>query len=110
MSKENTKSWLDEIAEAIKALGGIASLKQIQEYIKKTTRRELKESWEGIIGKTIGRNTSDSQDSQKPQKVDRDIFYSVEGLGKGIWGLRSKKPQSAPKASDSGNDTPKRVK
>ncbi len=107
MSKTEEDSWVEEIVIALEALGGIASLHQIQEYIGKTTKRELSTTWREIIGKTIGRNSADSEDTQK---VGRDIFYSVEGLGKGIWGLRSGKISSTPIAPDSGNDSPKRIK
>ena len=100
-------SWLEEIVAAIEALGGIASLKQIEKYIEKTTKRKLTSRWKGSIRKTIGMNTSDSEDVQK---TVRDIFYSVEGLGKGIWGLRNSEINSTPKAPDSGNNTPKRIK
>ena len=76
--------WLSEIIDAFIELGGIVHLSDIYKSVEENTDRELPSSWQGIISKNIGRYSSDSNDFLDIE----DIFYSVEGLGGGVWGLR----------------------
>ncbi|MFC7371996.1 hypothetical protein ACFQPF_09915 [Fictibacillus iocasae] len=45
--------------------------------------------WKAQIRKHIYLNSSDADIFRGTVGDERDIFYSVEGKGKGIWGLRS---------------------
>ena len=89
-------TWLDEIIKAFESLGGIAQYSQIYEYIKNNTDKELPKSWKAIIRKIVEDHSSDSENFK-----GKDLFYSVEGLGNGVWGLRSKLKET-PKAEDLG--------
>lgn len=87
--------WLPEIIEAMEALGGDASYKDLNKKIKEranipglTTRKD----WEAQIRGTIEKFSSDSKVFKKAKKVaggKEDIFFSVDGIGKGHWGLRN---------------------
>ena len=101
--------WLDEVIEALKALGGIASYSQIYDYIEKNTHRNLTKNWKATVRKTIEDHSSDSKNFR-----GEDIFYSVEGLGKGIWGLREMLTET-PRTEDIGvvedkTELPEKVK
>ena len=76
--------WLSEIIDAFIEFGGIAHLSDLHKFIEENSDRELPPSWQEIISKNIGRYSSDSNDFLDIV----DIFYSVEGLGGGVWGLR----------------------
>jgi len=90
-------TWLKEIIEAFEALGGVAHYSQVYDYIQRSTSRKLPFSWKAIIRKIVEDHSSDSNNF----KGEKDIFYSVEGLGKGVRGLRSKLKET-PKAEDLG--------
>jgi hypothetical protein len=72
--------WLDEIIEALNALGGASRYEDLYEYIARTTSRELAPSWKAIIRRTIEEHSTDS------------IAFKYENifqkLGHGHWGLR----------------------
>src|SRR4051812_11026984 len=56
-------------------------------YAEVAARRgSLPESWQAIIRRTIEQASSDSA-AFRPGAAD--TFYSVHGLGRGVWGLRS---------------------
>lgn len=78
-------TWLEEVVNALKALGGIATYPEIYGYIKTHTDRQLPPSWKAIVRATIERNSSGSEAFEGKN----DLFYSVEGIGKGVWGLRN---------------------
>lgn len=80
-------NWLDEIIEAIQELGGHAFYKDIYDKIIEKDNMDLiqNKSWKASVRRTIERYSSDSDVYNG--KVD--IFYSVEGKGKGHWGLRN---------------------
>ena len=103
-------TWLEDVINALEALGGIASYSDIYGYIQKHSNRRLPSSWKAIIRAIIERNSSDS----KLFAGKKDLFYSVEGIGKGIWGLREKLTPT-PSAEDLGDvkdniELPERVK
>lgn len=104
------KPWVDEIIEALRALGGVASYEKIYDYIEKNTTEELGKHWKDAVRSTIEKHSSDS----RAFEGKRDIFYSVEGIGRGVWGLREKLT-STPSAEDLGDikdntELPERVK
>lgn len=83
---------LDEIIESIKELGGHCYYKDL--YLKITERNNIdftkydsETNWKASIRAVIERNSSDSKVFK-----GNDIFYSVEGIGKGHWGIRTESP------------------
>ncbi|MFR1823033.1 MAG: HNH endonuclease [Clostridium saudiense] len=82
--------WLDEIIEAIEELGGHAFYKDIYDKIIERDNMDLiqNKSWRASVRGTIERYSSDSD----VYNGKLDIFYSVEGKGKGHWGLRNFTP------------------
>ncbi len=84
----------DDIESALKNLGGIASLSDIYAEVKKVREGPYPSSFTATIRGTIENNSSDSAKFK-----GNDIFFSVKGLGSGIWGLRSY-IHNTPEASD----------
>lgn len=82
--KPNT--WLSDVVKTLNILGGKAHYRDIY-FTAKTVRLARSDTWpdsaEAIIRRVLEEQSSDSE-SFKGQ----DLFYSVEGLGKGRWGLR----------------------
>jgi hypothetical protein len=79
-------TWLDETIEVLRELGGIASLRDIYELVLKRGNKQssIKSSdWKATIRQGIYDNSLDSISCRR----EKAIFYSAEGLGKGIWGL-----------------------
>ncbi|HHQ8912124.1 TPA: HNH endonuclease [Bacillus cereus] len=77
-------TWKEEIIEAIKDLGGEAGLEEIYDEIKIRGNRTLTDAYTDTIRGEIYKYSSDS----RVFKGKDDLFYSVEGKGKGRWGLR----------------------
>lgn len=75
-------TWCEEIVCVLKALGGKATLAEIYDFIKQT-KEDLQGDWRATIRQTIGDNSSDGS-----YRTGKNLFYSVEGKGSGIWGLR----------------------
>jgi hypothetical protein len=90
--------YIDDIIHAFEQLNGIAHYSDLYEQIQKNATRPLPSSWQAIIRARIEERSSDS----KAFLGNDDLFFSVEGLGEGYWGLRSYiKPEPiAPDASD----------
>ena len=68
----------------IKDLGGKAAYKDIYSEYEKRTGKVLTCNTKAGIRKLIEDNSSDSANFK-----GNDLFYSVFGKGKGVWGLRS---------------------
>lgn len=77
-------SWEEDIVKALENLGGIASYDDIHNEIEKI-RINLPPTWKAVIRRRIQDLSSDSDGF----KNGKDLFYSVNGLGGGVWGLRS---------------------
>ena len=77
-------TWLEYVVKAFENLGGVASYKQLYEEILLIRNEKFSDSWKAVVRATIERNSSDSL----AYAGKNDIFYSVDGLGNGIWGLR----------------------
>lgn len=90
-------TWIEDITDALKKLGGIAPLTEIYKEVKKIRPLPHPKSFDATIRGAIERNSSDS----KAHTGTKDIFFSVHGLGAGIWGLRAYVPLT-PLASDIG--------
>lgn len=78
-------TWTEDIASALKNLGGIAPLSDIYKEVKNIRHGPHPGSIKATIRGAIERNSSDS----KAHSGKNDLFFSVSGLGAGIWGLRS---------------------
>ncbi|MHA7809282.1 MAG: HNH endonuclease [Marinobacter adhaerens] len=87
-------SWDDDILKAFENLGGSASYDSLYAEIERI-RSNLPSSWKSVVRRRIQDLSSDSAGF----KGGRDLFFSVEGLGAGVWGLRSYLGET-PKASD----------
>lgn len=85
------KAWLDEIIDALKDIGGDGQYEDIYESIKQRGIMNLSvKDYKAQVRGTIERFSSDSDVYQQGNK---DIFYAVEGIGKGHWGLRNFEPK-----------------
>lgn len=80
-------AWIDEVENALYGIGGTGTLSEIYSQIQETTNRELVPSWQAIVRRTLEEASSDSES----YLGKKDIFYSVDGIGKGKWGLRDEK-------------------
>jgi hypothetical protein len=78
-------TWLEDIISAIENLGGITAYDDLYSEIKRI-RSPLPGSWKQIIQRTIQDHSSDSD----RYKDGEDIFYSVDGIGGGVWGVRTR--------------------
>ena len=90
--------WLDDIVRAIENRGGIATLPEIYDELQLIRPNALLfGNWDATVRATIETHSSDSL--RFAGHKANDIFYSVEGIGKGVWGLR-KNILHSPVASD----------
>jgi 5-methylcytosine-specific restriction enzyme A len=84
--------WLKEIIPALTALGGKATLEDIYKQVEATSLIDLESftDWRSQIRKNIYLHSSDTDIFKYPPGSEYDIFYSIEGRGKGKWGFREK--------------------
>lgn len=76
---------VDKIVQALEALGGVAKYSELYSYLEKNAIAPLPKKWKASVRARIEENSSDSQ----AFKGRQDLFYAVNGLGNGVWGLRS---------------------
>ena len=76
--------WRDDVKAALSRLGGQGSLEEIYAEVQRARSTNLPPSWQAIIRRELEYNSSDSDSYQHRF----DIFFSVDGIGSGIWGLR----------------------
>lgn len=76
-------SWLDDTVKALTELGGIARYEDIYKKIEEI-RPDLTPNWKATLRRVVETHSSDSKNFS-----GKDIFYSTQGLGKGVWGLRN---------------------
>lgn len=93
---EKHTPWLVEIVEAVKNLGGQATLTDIYNKVEGRNNIDLSSytDWKAQIRKHIYLNSSDADIFKGNVGDHTDLFYSIEGKGKGIWGLRAFEPKS----------------
>jgi putative restriction endonuclease len=78
-------TYKEKIVEALKELGGHAYLKDIYEVFEAISEGELlAKTYKNTIRATLERFSSDSSVFDGGE----DLFYSVDGIGNGHWGLR----------------------
>ncbi len=79
-------NWLNYIETALINLGGVSTYSQLYDEIELIrSNDELSTNWKATVRGVIERHSSDSE----AYLGKKDIFYSVDGLGQGIWGLRN---------------------
>jgi len=85
--------WLREVVEALEELGGQATLTDIYNKVEDRNKIDLSSyiDWKAQIRKHIYLNSSDADIFKGNVGDHTDLFYSIEGKGKGHWGLRNYK-------------------
>lgn len=98
-------TWDEDIVTALENLGGAAQYKDIYNEIQKL-RTNLPKTWKDVVRRRIQDLSSDSAGFKKGQ----DLFYAVDGIGGGAWGLRARL-KNTPTAVDLpfGEDSPSRA-
>lgn len=76
--------WREDVRDSLIELGGEAPLSLIYDAVRKIRGCPPPKSWQAIVRRELEYNSSDSES----YLGKHDLFFSVEGLGKGIWGLR----------------------
>ncbi|WP_321447658.1 HNH endonuclease [uncultured Cohaesibacter sp.] len=87
-------TWYETVEMALQNLGGTASLKDVYGEVRKIRmqqRLSVPSSLEAIVRKELEYNSQDSSN----WRGNRNLFFSVEGIGNGVWGLRAHIPRSA---------------
>lgn len=82
--KKMEGTMLENVIKALEQLGGKGIYSQIYETYEQITGQPLTDNKKAGIRRTIEVNSVDSN-----AFTGNDIFYSVEGKGKGVWGLRN---------------------
>lgn len=88
---KSNKWFVDKIIEAFQNLGGSASLKEVYDYIEDNYRDELSiyKDWPARVRQQIYVHSSDADKVfEGIPGGEKDLFYSVKGKGRGVWGLR----------------------
>ncbi|MGG2066931.1 HNH endonuclease [Bacillus sp. S14(2024)] len=83
--------WVDEIIEALNKLGGKASLVDIYNMVEEIGKIDFSKyiDWKSQIRKNIYIHSSDTDIFKYTVNGEMDLFYSIGGKGKGLWGLRN---------------------
>ena len=82
-------TWKEDTIKALENLGGSAHLSKLLEEVSSLRSGKLNSHWQDTVREILYENTSDSKYGSGKYGSGEDIFYSVEGKGKGVWGLRS---------------------
>lgn len=83
--------WLQAILKAFKELGGKGTLEDLYSMIEYNSSLPLNEytDWKAQIRKTIYLHSSDCEIFKGITNGKSDIFYTLEGKGTGVWGVRN---------------------
>jgi len=84
-------TYKQDTIQALKNLGGEAHLSKITNEVAKLRKGNLNASWQDTVREVLYENTQDSKYGRGKYGSGENIFYSVEGKGKGVWGLRNYK-------------------
>lgn len=82
-------TWIGDLVQALKNLGGFGHYSAINAEVKKIRKKPLPLNWSAVIRRTIQQHSSDSHSFLGK----KDLFYSVDGIGHGVWGLREFFPE-----------------
>ena len=77
--------WIDWITKALRNLGGQASYTRLYTELMKIRTEPFPRTWKAIVRRTVEDHSSDSENYRDTRP---DLFYSVDRIGSGIWGLR----------------------
>ena len=91
-SQKSKVTYLSEITEALKSLGGKGHLNDICRVMKERGKLQsilTNPAWANAVSREI---QSHCTDAQSYVEGNDDLFYSVEGIGSGVWGLRNYQP------------------
>lgn len=91
-------TWLEDITIALRNLGGTAKYADLYAEIEDNRDAQLSPAWQEIVRRTIQNHSSDSR-AFNGNSSGRDLFFAVEGIGKGIWGLREM-AEATPRSSE----------
>ncbi|MGM0806466.1 MAG: HNH endonuclease [Bacillota bacterium] len=82
--------WLKEIIKALNNLNGKGTLEQIYNQISTSKSIDLSSytDWKSQVRKNIYLHSSDCDIFKGNPDDENDLFFSVEGKGEGIWGIR----------------------
>lgn len=86
-SNDDKATYLSEIIAALKELGGTGSLSEIHSRIIERgllSSLNSNPNWKNAVSLYI---QSHCNETQTYKEGNENIFYSVNGLGKGVWGL-----------------------
>lgn len=75
-------TWKDELIRGLEHFGGKAHRKDLFNYIEDTTTKTITKEFIRTLQKKLERFSADSSNYG-----GTNIFYSVDGIGSGIWGL-----------------------
>ena len=78
-------TWIEDVIKGLDDLNGSASLSDIYKKLREIRQLPHPKSFDAIIRREIESHSSDSEAYTRKG----DYFYSVEGLGGGVWGLRN---------------------
>jgi len=98
-------TWIDDIRTALVNLKGSATLEELYAEIERIRPSALSPKWKTTVRRAILDCSSDSDGWKRRD----DLFYSVEGLGAGVWGLRSSLTNTPTATDFQENGVPKRV-
>lgn len=87
-------TWVEDIVQALRNLGGVGTLEQIYEEVKRIRKVPLPVSWQANIRERIESHSSDSKAFK-----GKDLFQKV---GKGTWALREYVDGTPYRANSSG--------
>lgn len=78
--------WIEDIVEALNSIGGEGKYQDIYSAVEKIRgSSNLSKNWKAVVRSYIEKYSSDSESYNQK----KDYFYSVDGIGKGIWGLKN---------------------
>jgi hypothetical protein len=97
-------TWLEDITIALANIGGIAHYDDLYAEIKRVRGGVVPDSWKQIVQRKIQDHCSDSDGYR-----GRNLFYSVSGIGAGVWGLSSELSATPVAADLREPDAPERV-
>lgn len=82
------KSRFETVAEALRSLGGQARPVEIADEV----RRMFPAPYTGHLLQSVRARIQECSSDSHHWKGKRDLFYSVHGIGGGVWGLRDMDP------------------
>jgi hypothetical protein len=82
-------SWLNDIRTSLGNLGGVAHYEALYPEIARIRPGPLPSSWKQIVQRTIQDHAPESDGYR-----GTPVFYSVDGIGSGVWGLNDQLHQT----------------